>query len=105
MNNLTEVIRLTHISPKIGGGESSLALLPPTQKNCDGIIVSVHKKLIQYEYLWQRIGNTSIEKCLKKDKDNASSNKKRHSKVENGKDKDEVVCIGQCGKLERFGAL
>ena len=35
----------------------------------------------------------------KKDKDNASSNKKRHSKVENGKDKDEVVCIGQSGKL------
>ena len=35
----------------------------------------------------------------KKDKDKAGTNKKRHSKVGNGKDKDEVVCVGQCGKL------
>ena len=34
-----------------------------------------------------------------KDKDKAGTNKKRHSKVGNGKDKDEAVCVGQCGKL------
>ena len=36
----------------------------------------------------------------KKDKDKAGTNKKRHSKVGNGKDQDEAVsCVGQCGKL------
>ena len=38
-------------------------------------------------------------KMPKKDKDKAGTNKKRHSKVGNGKDKGEDVCVGQCGKL------
>ena len=67
---------------------SSLALLSPTQRNCDGIIVSVHTKTdtrrIHVAKNLQRINR----KMHRKDKDKAGTNKKRHSRVGNGKDKD-----------------